>query len=400
MVDTPQSAPSGRAAQIAARFNVSFKAHQQLLKCGGELGKAVELIVSAIREQNPVFILGDHRMSFLAEHLAAEFGGRFGSESGPLPVVALTEDSRMLAMVGNDYGSRHIYCRQVATFVRKGDILVVLAESLKPPYMRDVIRLAAQRKAIVLTISGDIDDETRKLTDYAIIAPRPDSLIMEEALLILGHVLYAGVFLSFQKTKEEKPAPPEEEEEEKEAMIQFDCPFCGGSMSVLKRFAGRTGVCPHCEMNMTIPAPDEPEKAAAAEPRRRIRFGLKDYKLQVAILGVGNRPFVIKPDSLVLENLSVDGIMFCIVAKGSESRPRLKIGGRVQVTLETPAFDSPIEAEAEVKRVEPIPDGRVGTVVGARFLSYRGDSRQKLERLEASPSLRKRAGQPEPVGAP
>jgi len=159
-------------------------------------------------------------------------------------------------------------------------------------------------------------------------------------------------------------------------------------------------VCPHCEMNMTIPAPEEPEKAAAAEPRRRIRFGLKDYKLQVAILGVGNRPFVIKPDSLVLENLSVDGIMFCIVAKGSESRPRLKIGGRVQVKIETPAFEGPIEMEAGVKRVEPIPDGRVGTVVGAKFLSYRGDARQKLERLEASPSLRKRAGQPEPVGAP
>jgi len=66
------------------------------------------------------------------EFVAAEFGGRFGSESEPLPVVALTEDSRLLAMVGNDYGTRHIYCRQVATFVRKGDLLVILAESLEP----------------------------------------------------------------------------------------------------------------------------------------------------------------------------------------------------------------------------------------------------------------------------
>jgi len=346
------------------------------------------ILRSALKEGRTVFIMGYGQLAFVAHHIASEFEGSIGENRETLPVVALTDDNRLLAMVGNDYGSRHICLRLVATFVRKGDILMTLCESSDEEHVRDALRLAREKGAVTLLVTGK---DGGKLADVSLEIRQTSSLRIEECQLVLAHAIFSATVAGTQVAL--KPATSGDR------VIRFRCGFCGGEISALTRFAGRAGICPHCTVNLTIPTVVEKEKAAPSpapspsEQRAKMRFSVKGCALRVRRAGSTMTGDDKPRGKTVLENLSQGGLQFLLqydIPPGSQAiqrPPEFRVGEEVRLKIQVPAFEEPITATGVVKRVEAGPS-ESQFAVGVQFVECDRASKEKLKKLEESAALR------------
>jgi len=88
-----------------------------------------EAILLALKTGKRIYTLGNGGSAADAQHIAAEFVGRFKRERRPLPAIALTTDSSIMLAIGNDYGFGHVFTRQIEAQVRAGDIVWALSTS-------------------------------------------------------------------------------------------------------------------------------------------------------------------------------------------------------------------------------------------------------------------------------
>src|SRR5690242_18914175 len=89
--------------------------------------EAAELIVSGLRAGGKVLFFGNGGSAADAQHLAAEFVGRFVHERPGLPAIALTTDSSILTAIGNDYGFDRVFARQIEALVTADDVVVAIS---------------------------------------------------------------------------------------------------------------------------------------------------------------------------------------------------------------------------------------------------------------------------------
>src|SRR5690606_20031159 len=89
--------------------------------------QVVNIFVEAFNKGQKVLFCGNGGSAADAQHLAAEFSGRFYSDRNPLPSEALHCNTSYLTAVANDYGYDVVYSRIVKGTGRSGDILVGLS---------------------------------------------------------------------------------------------------------------------------------------------------------------------------------------------------------------------------------------------------------------------------------
>ncbi len=87
----------------------SLKAHLEtfqriLLSEINNIEACAELIFSTLKKGNKILICGNGGSAADAQHLAAEFVGRYETERKALPAIALTTDTSALTALANDYG--------------------------------------------------------------------------------------------------------------------------------------------------------------------------------------------------------------------------------------------------------------------------------------------------------
>ena len=78
---------------------------------------------------NRLYLCGNGGSAADAQHLAAEFTGRFYSDREPLPAEAFHVNTSFLTAVANDYSYNEIYERAVKAYGRKGDVLIGISTS-------------------------------------------------------------------------------------------------------------------------------------------------------------------------------------------------------------------------------------------------------------------------------
>lgn len=158
-----------------------------------EVGKASDLIASALSEGRKLMLCGNGGSAADSQHLAAEFTGRFVKDRRPLPAVALSTDTSTLTSIGNDYGFEHVFSRQVVALGGTGDCLLAISTSGNS---WNVIRAAeAARAASIHTIGllGRNGGKLLPLCDVAIVVPSDTTTRIQEAHIFIGHTLCAMV---------------------------------------------------------------------------------------------------------------------------------------------------------------------------------------------------------------
>src|SRR6266513_5649553 len=110
--------------------------------CGESIVDAAALIARCLRGGGKLLLFGNGGSAADAQHLAAEFVGRFRVERQALPAIALTTDSSILTAVGNDYGFDQIFARQVQALGRRGDVAIGISPSGNSPNIIEAVKAA------------------------------------------------------------------------------------------------------------------------------------------------------------------------------------------------------------------------------------------------------------------
>ena len=130
-----------------------------------------ELIVSAIRNGNKVLLCGNGGSAADAQHIAAEFVGRYESERIALPAIALTTDTSALTALSNDYGYEHVFTRQVEALAREGDVLVAISTSGNSPNVISAMMKARELGCRIVGLTGAKGVKFAALCDSFVVIP-------------------------------------------------------------------------------------------------------------------------------------------------------------------------------------------------------------------------------------
>lgn len=153
------------------------------------LQKVVELTTIALKGDRKVLFCGNGGSAADAQHLAGELSGRFYLERPALFSEALHVNGSALTAIGNDYGFEQVYARMIEAKGRQGDVLIALSTSGNSPNIIKAIEAAKKRFMIVIGMTGATGGKMAKLCDYLLNVPSADTPRIQEAHILLGHIL-------------------------------------------------------------------------------------------------------------------------------------------------------------------------------------------------------------------
>lgn len=147
-----------------------------------------ESIHKALTKGNKILICGNGGSAADAQHIAAEFVGRFEDERTALPAIALTTDTSALTALGNDYGFEKIFARQIEAFARPGDILIALSTSGNSPNIISAVMSAQKIGCNIIGLTGAKGKKLASLCDRCILVPSERTSRIQEAHITIGHL--------------------------------------------------------------------------------------------------------------------------------------------------------------------------------------------------------------------
>lgn len=151
--------------------------------------ETVKVIVEAFRNGNRVYFCGNGGSAADAQHLAAEFSGRFYTDRKALPAEALHCNTSYLTAVANDYGFDVIYSRLIDGIGEKGDVLIGLSTSGNSVNIINAFETARQKGMITVGFTGESGGKLKLASDYFINVPSNDTPRIQESHIMIGHII-------------------------------------------------------------------------------------------------------------------------------------------------------------------------------------------------------------------
>jgi D-sedoheptulose 7-phosphate isomerase len=162
-------------AKIKEILNASISVKQQVLENETLLNTiqaVTDAIVACFKHDGKLLFCGNGGSAADAQHLAAEFSGRFYSDREPLDAEALHVNTSYLTAVANDYSYNEVYARIVKAKGRKGDILIGLSTSGNSGNIIEAFKVAKERGLIiVLALLVKLVERWQAYCDYLINIP-------------------------------------------------------------------------------------------------------------------------------------------------------------------------------------------------------------------------------------
>ena len=153
------------------------------------VGQIVDLIVARFRAGKHLYFCGNGGSAADAQHLAAEFSGRFYIDREALPSEALHCNTSYLTAVANDYSYDLIYSRLIRGIGKKEDILVGMSTSGNSPNILKAFETAREKGITTIGMTGEGGGQLKALSDYFIGIPSGNTPRIQEGHMLLGHII-------------------------------------------------------------------------------------------------------------------------------------------------------------------------------------------------------------------
>lgn len=184
------SAPHPSRALASAHLEAGAQLRLRLRDtCLEELLRLAELVGASLAAGGKLLLLGNGGSAADAQHIAAEFTGRYLTERRPLAALALTTDTSALTAIGNDYGVEHIFARQVQALGRKGDVALAISTSGRSPNISAGLRAATELGLVTVLLTSLKAPELDPQPDLVIRVPSESTPLIQECHLAIGHIL-------------------------------------------------------------------------------------------------------------------------------------------------------------------------------------------------------------------
>lgn len=170
----------------------SIRVKQQILEDENMLQRLTlvsDAIVAALKKGNRVYFCGNGGSAADAQHLAAEFSGRFYMDRKALPAEALHCNTSYLTAVANDYSYDVIYARLIDGIASEGDILIGLSTSGNSGNIVKAFETARAKGVTTIGFTGAGGGLMKELSDYFFNVPSTDTPRIQESHIMTGHII-------------------------------------------------------------------------------------------------------------------------------------------------------------------------------------------------------------------
>lgn len=154
-----------------------------------DIEKASREIIKAFRNGHKLLLAGNGGSAADAQHLAAEFVNKFNFDRPGLPALALTTDTSILTSVGNDSSFQKIFARQISALGKEGDVFIAISTSGKSSNLVEAMKTAKLKEVITIGMTGASGGLMKELCDICIRVPSDDTPRIQEAHILLGHII-------------------------------------------------------------------------------------------------------------------------------------------------------------------------------------------------------------------
>jgi D-sedoheptulose 7-phosphate isomerase len=178
--------------QVRQSIEASISAKEGLLadaKLVATVGRVTGIMIQAFRAGNKVLLFGNGGSAADAQHIAAEFVGRFAFDRQALPALALSVNTSCVTAIGNDYGFDQVFSRQIEALAHRGDVAIGISTSGGSP---NVLRgMATSRKMGLHTVglTGSAGRKLAETVDHCICAPSSETPRIQECHILVGHII-------------------------------------------------------------------------------------------------------------------------------------------------------------------------------------------------------------------
>jgi D-sedoheptulose 7-phosphate isomerase len=187
---SPVEPPIPTMCILRQNMQSSIETHVRFLEaCLPAVAQAATALIAAYLAGRKAIFFGNGGSAADAQHLAAEFLGRYLQERAPLPALALNANTSAVTAIGNDYGYEQTFSRQLRALSAPGDVAVGISTSGNSANVFQALICARELGLFTIALTGASGGKLRGRVDVLIAVPSDDTPRIQECHILAGHAI-------------------------------------------------------------------------------------------------------------------------------------------------------------------------------------------------------------------
>jgi D-sedoheptulose 7-phosphate isomerase len=175
---------------ITNRINETIDVLEQVRNNTDAIKQVADIITNAFKAGKKLLICGNGGSAADAQHIAAEFVGKFYRIDRPaLPAIALNTNTSIITAIGNDFGYDKTFVRQVEALGNEGDVLITISTSGNSINAIEAAKLARQKGMKTIAFTGEGGGMLKELSDLTVAIPSKNTPIIQNAHITTLHII-------------------------------------------------------------------------------------------------------------------------------------------------------------------------------------------------------------------
>lgn len=154
-----------------------------------DIQAACDLCTTTILRGGKILLAGNGGSAADAQHIAAEFVGRFVKNRRSYAAIALTTDTSALTAIANDYGFERVFARQIEGLGAENDVFIAISTSGNSPNILHAVEIAKEKGLKIIVFTGKDGGLLRGMADTALIVPSDITARIQEMHILIGHII-------------------------------------------------------------------------------------------------------------------------------------------------------------------------------------------------------------------
>ena len=174
---------------IAKTLNESSKTIDSISNLSNEIDKTVNLIINALTKNKKIIIFGNGGSAADAQHIAAEFLGRYKIKRKSIPAIALTSNSSTTTAIANDYDFSDVFSRQCESLVSKDDIVIGISTSGNSENVIKGLKTSKKNGGLTIGLLGNNGGKIKNIVDISLVVNATSVPRIQEAHRVIYHII-------------------------------------------------------------------------------------------------------------------------------------------------------------------------------------------------------------------
>ena len=153
-----------------------------------EINKTIDIISKCLIKGNKIVLFGNGGSAADAQHIAAEFIGRFNFNRKSLSAISLTSNSSTMTSISNDYSYDVVFSRQCESLVKKGDVVIGISTSGNSLNVKKGLLISKKIGATTIGLVGK-NGSIKKIVDIPLTVECKTTPEIQEAHRVIYHIV-------------------------------------------------------------------------------------------------------------------------------------------------------------------------------------------------------------------